>query len=120
MTARGVFFGTASDDAPSPWNLLYAHLDTVTAFLYASDSTRFSVRMGSKASKADYHRTTSFAKRIMEEWGSSNADLIYEMGILWSLVYDSTIIKHIRRGGKVCISRRSGNGRRLVTRSLVG
>ena len=95
------FFGTSGSESPSPWNLLYAHLDTVSAFLYASDSTRFSVRMGSKAQKSDRRRTSAFAKRIMEEWGGSNADLIYEMGVLWALIYDTTIIKHIRRGGTV-------------------
>lgn len=95
------FYGTAGDDAPSPWNLLAAHLDTLTSFLYASDSTRFAVRMGSKAPKIDHRRTGPFAKRIMEEWGSSNADSVYEMGITWSLIYNSTIVKHIRRGGNV-------------------
>jgi hypothetical protein len=94
-------FGTASDDAPAPWNLMYAHLDTVTAFLYASDTTRFAVRMGSKAPKIDHKRTGPFGKRIMEEWSSSNADTIYELAILWALVYSTTIVKHIRRGNSV-------------------
>lgn len=89
------FFG--APDMISAWNLIYAHLDTVTSFLYASDSTRFSVRMGAKAPKADSHRTGPFAKLIMEEWKRSNADVIYQMGILWALVYDSTFIKHIRK-----------------------
>lgn len=91
------FYGTSGDAGPSPWNLLYAHLDTLTSFLYASDSTRFSVRMGSHAPKTDHRRTSAFAKRVMEEWKSSNADVIMQMGILWSLVYDSTLVKHIRR-----------------------
>lgn len=95
------FFGSSGDEVPSPWNLLYAHLDTVTSFLYASDSTRFSVRMGSHAPKSDYRRTSAFAKRIMEEWKTSNADIIHQMAILWALVYDSTIIKHIRRAGNI-------------------
>lgn len=95
------FFGTASDEGPSAWNLIYSHLDTVTSFLYASDSTRFSVRMGAHAPKSDYRRTSPFAKLIMEEWKNSNADIIYQMGILWALVYDSTLIKHIRRNGQV-------------------
>jgi hypothetical protein len=91
------FFGTGGD-LPSAWNLLYAHLDMLTSFLYASDSTRFSVRMGSHAPKTDYRRTGAFAKRIMEEWKQSNADVIMQMAILWALVYDTTLVKHIRRG----------------------
>lgn len=95
------FFGNSGEDTPSAYNLLYAHIDTVTSFLYASDSTRFSVRMGSHAPKSDYRRTGAFGKRIMEEWKTSNADIVYQMAILWSLVYDSTIVKHIRRNGHV-------------------
>lgn len=95
------FFGTGGNAGPSAWNLIYPHLDTVTSFLYASDSTRFSVKMGAHAPRSDYSRTGAFAKLIMEEWKKSNADIIYQMGILWALVYDSTLIKHIRRGGQV-------------------
>src|SRR5580692_4218708 len=61
------YFGTAGEDMPSPWNLLYAHIDTVTSFLYSSDSTRFSVKMGSHAPRSDQARTEAFASRIMEE-----------------------------------------------------
>ena len=43
------FFGTSGSAGPSAWNLIYSHLDTVTSFLYASDSTRFSVKMGAHA-----------------------------------------------------------------------
>ena len=95
------FFGTAGDEVPSAWNLVYSHLDLVTSFLYASDSTRFSVRMGSHADRSDRTRTGAFAKRVMESWKQSNADVIYQMGILWALVYDTTLIKHIRRNGEL-------------------
>lgn len=94
---RNFFFYGTNDEAPSPWNLLYAHLDTLTSFLYASDSTRFSVKMGAHAPRADYKRTGSFSKLIMQEWKKANADLIVQMAILWSLVYDTTLVKHIRR-----------------------
>lgn len=94
------FFGTAGD-GNSAWNLIYSHLDQVSSFLYASDSTRFSVRMGAHAVNQDRHRTGPFAKLVMEKWKQSNADVIYQMGILWALIYDSCIIKHIRRGGEV-------------------
>jgi hypothetical protein len=96
MSRNMYFFGT-TDSAPSPWNLLYAHLDTVTSFLYASDSTRFSVQMGAHSPKADRKRTGAFGKLVQEEWKKSNADVIMQMAILWALVYDTTLVKHIRR-----------------------
>jgi hypothetical protein len=94
---RAYYFYGTSDGAPSPWNLLYSHLDTVTSFLYASDSTRFSVTMGSHAPKSDRKRTGAFGKLVMEEWKKANADVIMQMAILWSMVYDTTLVKHIRR-----------------------
>lgn len=95
------FYGTTDGESPSPYNLLYSHLDTLTSFLYASDSTRFSVKMGSHAPRSDYRRTQAFAKRIMEEWKTSNADIVVGMAVLWALVYDSTFLKLIRRRGHV-------------------
>jgi hypothetical protein len=53
--------------------------------------------MGSHAPRSDYRRTGAFAKRIMEEWKASNADVVMQMAILWALIYDSTLVKHIRR-----------------------
>ena len=95
------YYGTAGDGGPSAWNLIYSHLDMLTSFLYASDSTRFSVRMGAHGQHADQKRTGPFSKLIMEEWKNSNADIVYQMAILWALVYDSTFVKHIRRSGQV-------------------
>lgn len=93
-------FGTGGE-AVSAWNLIYPHLDQISSFLYASDSTRFSVKMGAHAQHSDKGRTGPFAKLVMEAWKTSNADVIYQMGILWALIYDSIFIKHIRRGGEV-------------------
>ena len=94
---RSMYFYGTTDSAPSAWNLLFSHLDTVTSFLYASDSTRFSVTMGAHAPKSDRKRTGAFSKLVQEEWKKSNADVIMQMAILWALVYDTTLVKHIRR-----------------------
>jgi len=95
---RWYIFGS-DDGTVSPWNKCYSHLDLVTSFLYASDSTRFAVRMGTNAPKADIGKTGAFGKKITEEWMESNADSIYSQGTLWALIYDSVMIKHIRRRG---------------------
>lgn len=100
---RYYLYGTSGDveEGPSPWNKIYSHLDTVTSFLYARDSTRFAASLGAKAPRTDRVRTGALAKRTMEEWQDCNADGIMEMSITWALVYNTTIVKNIRRGGAV-------------------
>lgn len=100
LNRRYYLYGAAQGEV-SPWNKIYSHLDTVTAFLYASDSTRFSWKLGSLAPQTDYLKTGAVSKRVNEEWKNSNADIMWQQAILWALVYDSTFVKHIRRGGKV-------------------
>lgn len=94
---RYFLYGTA-DGSVSPWNKIYSHLDTVTSFLYASDSTRFSVKLGLLAPDSDYPKAPVFSRKINESWKASNADIVYQQAILWSLVYDSMFVKHVRRG----------------------
>jgi len=96
---RWYFHGVNEGDSPSRSNKIYSHLDTVASFLFASDTTRFNVKLTTLADKTDYERKEVFAERVNEKWNDSNADIVWSQGVLWSLVYDSTIIKHIRRCG---------------------
>ncbi len=97
---RWYLYGTDQGEV-SPWNKIYSHLDLVTSFLYASDSTKFSVNTGYKAPEADRGRARIFSKCINKEWKLSNADIVYQQAILWALVFDSTFVKHIRRAGEI-------------------
>lgn len=97
---RWYIFGS-DDGTVSPWNKMYSHLDLVTSMLYAADTTRFAVRMGTNAPKVDVHKTNAFGKKITEAWIESNADSVYSQGTLWALIYDSAFVKHIRRRGSV-------------------
>lgn len=100
INRRWYLYGT-DEGMVSPWNKIYSHLDLVTSMLYASDSTRFSLRMGTNAPKSDKKKTQSFGKKITEEWNSSNADMVYGQAVLWALIYDSAFVKHIRRAGSI-------------------
>ena len=89
-----------SNEGVSPWNKIEPHLDQVKSFLYASDSTRFSVRLSSIAPAIDYRRTHAFSRRVNEAWKLNNADSICQMAVEWSLVYASAFVKFLRtRGG---------------------
>lgn len=98
MNRRWYLYGTDEGNV-SAWNKIYSHLDLVTSILYAADSTRFSVRMGSNAPRVDSKKTQAFGRKITEEWGLQNADIVYGQAILWALIYDTCLVKHIRRSG---------------------
>lgn len=86
-----------SNDSVSPWNKIYSHLDQVRSFLYASDSTRFSVRLSTQANAVDHIRSYAFGRRVNEEWKNSNADIILQVAVLWALVYATTLVKVLRK-----------------------
>lgn len=93
------WFLCGSNDGLSPYNKIASHIDQLRSFLYASDSTRFSVRLSSLARAIDYRRTHAVGRRINEEWKLSNADNIMQIAVLWALVYASTFVKILRRKG---------------------
>lgn len=88
-----------SNDGIAADNKIFSHLDQVRSFLYASDSTRFSVRLSSLALGQDYKRAHAFGRRVNEEWKLSNADNIMQVAVLWALVYASTFVKVLRKKG---------------------
>ena len=94
---RAYYLYGCLDGVASPWNKIYSHLDMVTSFLYAADSTRFSVKLGLLAPDVDYYRAPVLAKAVNEAWKMSNADIIMQQCILWALVYDTMIVKAVRR-----------------------
>ena len=101
VTFRNYFLHGMADGGKSAWNQVYPSLDLLTSFLYAADTTKFSVELSSGTSRVDYGRTDALAKRIHEKWSASNADLVFGDCLTWSLVYDSTFMKLIRRKGSI-------------------
>lgn len=91
-------YGRGHGETQSAWNNVYPTIDLLTSFLYAADTTRFSVKLGSGAPKSELKRAVPMAKRILEKWNESNASEMFKMTLEWALVYDSCILKFIRRG----------------------
>ena len=85
----------------SPWNKIFPHLDLLTSFLYASDSTRFSLDMDGAVLKANSPMIRPFVRRLNQTWSQSNADLEWQKAILWALIYNSMLVKHVRRKGQI-------------------
>jgi hypothetical protein len=86
---------------PPPGNKIYPHLDYVTSFLYAAETTRFSTQLGSEVNEAFMTWVPKINERINDIWHTSNTDIIVGNAITLALVYDSMFIKPMWRGNQV-------------------
>jgi hypothetical protein len=90
-------FGRSPDEAETPYNKIFPHIDMLTAFLFASETTRFSTHFGPHVSEHEYERIIPINRAINDQWLISNADQTFGQGLTWSLVYNTMIFKIIVR-----------------------
>lgn len=89
-------YGCAFQDGNQPdsiFNKIYPHIDTITSFVYAQDTTRFSVNLGASVSDIEYQKVPTLNRAVNDEWLNSNTDTTFGNGLNWSFVYGSTFIK---------------------------
>ena len=79
--------------APPPGNKIYPHIDQLTSFLYAQDTTRFSVELGANVEKVYQSWVPKLNEYVNDEWHTSNTDITFGLALQLALVYDSTFIK---------------------------
>ena len=92
-------FGSGPESRPAGFNKIFPHIDTLSSFLFASDTTRFSIILGAGVNAEVEHKKTSpLIRRLNDKWSDSNADIIFGQAVNWSLVYNTMLIKLIQRG----------------------
>ena len=92
-------FGSGPESRPASFNKIFPHIDTLSSFLFASDTTRFSIILGAGVNAEVEHKKTSpLIRRLNDKWSDSNADIVFGQAVNWSLVYNTMIIKLIQRG----------------------
>jgi hypothetical protein len=74
-------------------NKIWSHLDQVVSFLYAQDTTRFSIELSRSVPEEELLKVPALNEAINDHWHSSNTDIRYGDSLLWSLVYGSMFIK---------------------------
>jgi hypothetical protein len=95
-TMRHYFlFGCGSDEAETPYNKIFPHIDMLTSFLFASETTRFSTHIGPHIAEHEFARIQSVNKAVNDAWLMSNGDATFGQGLTWSLVYNTMIFKII-------------------------
>jgi hypothetical protein len=86
--------------APPPGNKLWPHIDQLSSFLYAQETTRFSVEIGATASKEFQDWSDPLDGYVNDEWHSSNTDITFGLALNLALVYGCTHIKPLwKRNG---------------------
>lgn len=93
--------GASPGQQASPWNRIYPHIELVTSFLYAQDSTRFSIEFGDSVPDVNFSFAAPFQKRLNNKWRDAGADDVFQQALIKALVFDSAFIKMIRRNGSV-------------------
>ena len=99
-TLRSYFlFGAGPEAKPANYNKIFPHIDTLSSFLFAADTTRFSIVLGAGVkAEVEHKKTGPLIRRLNDKWSDSNADIVMGQAVNWSLVYNSMFIKLIQRG----------------------
>ena len=90
-------FGGSNGIGSSPFNKIYPHIDLLTSFLYASETTKFMVHLGASVSEHEHSRVPVLSRAVNDKWLDSNADRVVSHAITWSLVNNSMMVKLIPR-----------------------
>lgn len=94
-------FGTGPDEDEAAFNKIEPQVDLLTSFLFAAETTKFSTHLSADEDEHHYEKLPVFDRAINDEWLSSNADIVFGMGLTWSLVYNSFFVKLIVRGNQL-------------------
>jgi hypothetical protein len=84
-------------------NKIYPHIDQLTSFMYAQDTTRFAVELGASASGLYLGGATAMADLVNENWHNSDTDINFGMALTWAWVYGTMLVKPVwRQDGIQC------------------
>lgn len=86
---------------PSKFNKIYPHIDQLTSFLYAQETTRFAISLGASVANGEYGKVPKLTQTINDEWNNSNTDITFGQALAWSLVYGSTFVKLAWKGSAI-------------------
>lgn len=94
---RQYFLSGGATGDETPFNKIYPHIDLLTSFLFASETTKFAVRPGVGVEEHQYKRVSPLGKGVNDKWHDSNADRVVSHAITWALVYNTMLVKLVHR-----------------------
>lgn len=96
---KNYFLFGSEDGTPVDYNKINSHIDLLSAFLFASETTKFSVSLGASVSRVEYKKTNAVSQAVLDEWLRSGIDSVFSQAVAWSCVYNSTFIKLVWSNG---------------------
>ena len=100
-TLRQFYLYGAEESSESTVNQIYPHLDKVCSYLYASDTTRFSVDIARSVNRDELMKVPALNQAVHDLWHDTDTDTLYGEALLWALVYGKTHIKARPQGQSV-------------------
>ena len=94
-------YGCSPDGDATPYNKIEPIIDTLTAFLYSADSTRFSTHLSPETDVKEWDKVPIISKAVNSEWMNSGADQIFGQGLDLSCVYNSSFVKSLVKDGHI-------------------
>lgn len=88
-------YGASPENEATPYNKIEPIVDTLTAFLYSADSTRFSAHLGPETPAAEWEKVSAITKAINSEWMNSGADQIFSQALDLATIYNSSFVKTV-------------------------
>lgn len=92
-----LLFGCSTDSTPAVYNKIYPAIDQLTSFLFAAETTRFSIKLGAGAPKDELKKIPSVVQRLNDKWHDSNCDIVFGSCLPWALTYGTMIVKLVQR-----------------------
>lgn len=92
-TLRNYYLFGSPDNRGSPYNKVASTIETLASFIYAPDSTKFSLKLGTLATDDDVHKSVPLAHELTEQWRLSKAHILLDLGLRWSLTFGCMMMK---------------------------
>lgn len=95
-----LLFGSA-DANGCPYNKILSTIETLCSMIYAPESTKFSIHLGTTVEKEEIPKVPVLAAEINDQWKQSGTHLRFGLGLTWSLAFGSVLFKTLWKRGLV-------------------
>lgn len=92
---RNYYLYGADEGNSCRFNKINPHIDLLTSYLFAAETTKFSVKLDEGADRNEIHKLRPLSRRVNDEWHRGNSDMVFMAALEWALVKNSTFIKLI-------------------------
>ena len=90
---NGIVETGRTDGSKSKMNMLYNHLDRLTAYLYSPTDLRFTLDFENDYPERIYQQAGVVARSLTRDWERTNIDTTFGAGVFEALKYGSCILK---------------------------